>query len=245
LQDVKVRPAGRVGCAGRVVLLVFGVMVFESSRPAVAQPESRGLQNEALRQIAFDLPAQPLTSALEAYSAVSGADVIYNGNLARGLRSSSVKGRFTLESALEELLVGTGLSPRYMAADAFMLIPSTPDPGLTNTAPPGAVGTYYGRIQAGLRQAFCANSRTHPGDYRVAVSFWIGPSGSVSRVELLGSTGDSKLDATIDQTVHRMSVGAPPPHGFAQPITLVVAPQAAATGGDCPAAPRPIGAAQP
>ncbi|NVO17598.1 MAG: TonB family protein [Rhodoplanes sp.] len=190
--------------------------------------------------VAFDIPAQPLVSALEAYGIAAGREVVYNGNLAMGRRTTGVKGVFTPETALHILLDGTGLSPRYMADDAFVLVPTTALPSNlpTNTASPHVVARYYGRIQGALRQAFCFDAHTRPSDYRVAVSFWIAASGTVSRVEILGSTGDSDLDSAVDDKIRGLPIGAPPP-GFAQPVTLVVAPRSQGAELDCETASAP------
>ena len=48
----------------------------------------------------FDLPVQPLVSALETYGAVSGWQVVYDGALAKGRQSAAVKGRFAPDVAL-------------------------------------------------------------------------------------------------------------------------------------------------
>lgn len=233
----------------RTLCLALGLVVFADVGPAMCEPATSDAQRETdvapEGQIAFDIPAQSLASALEAYSVAAGREVVYNGKLAIGRQSTSIRGVFTPEVALQELLEGTGLSPRYVAADAFMLMPSVPDPRPTNTASPVVVASYYGRIQASLKSAFCANSRTQPGDYRAVVSFWIGASGAVSRVELLGSTGDRNLDATIDQTIRGLIVGAPPPQGFAQPVTMMVTPQSSGMTQDCKAALRPVKAGPP
>ena len=215
---------------GRIILSigVFAAPAF----PSMAMEGN--IQPEA--QMAFDIPAQPLHAALETYGVTTGREVVYNGKLAIGRQSAAVRGVFAPEVALQILLQGTGLSPRYTAADAFVLVPSPNDSAtspLVNTTPPAAVAHYYGRIQSSLRLAFCSNTRTQPGDYRIAVSFWIGSSGSVSRVELLGSTGNGDLDAAIEHTMRGLEIGVPPPAGFAQPVTLVVAPQSAGATRDC------------
>ncbi len=188
-------------------------------------------------QITFDIPAQSLASALEIYSVATSREVVYNGKLAIGRQSTSVKGVFTPEAALQLLLKGTGVSSRYMAADAFVLVPNGTDalPNSSASMASPVVGSYYGRIQASLKRAFCANSRTWPGGYRVAVSFWIGSYGTVARTELLGSTGDRDLDSAIDQTIRGLTIGAPP-SGFAQPVTLIVTPEEPGMTRDCQAA---------
>jgi hypothetical protein len=84
------------------------------------------------------------------------------------------------------------------------------------------VTQYYGRIQAGLRQAFCADRRTRFGGYRVAIGLWIGASGAVARSALLDTTGDSDLDATLGRAMGEINIGEPPPAGFAQPVVMVI-----------------------
>src|SRR3546814_5215462 len=51
---------------------------------------------------------------------------------------------------------------------------------------------YYARIQASLRDALCGDSETRPGSYRLAVLFWFGASGAVSRYERLSATGAAR-----------------------------------------------------
>jgi len=193
-----------------------------------AAPEPRHGQAQRENLITFDLPAQPLVSALEAYGAASGSQVVYEGALATGRRSSAVKGAFTPAAALRNLLIGTGLAPRYMAADGFVLIPE-PAPAAhrnfpLNMAPLPVVTRYYGRIQAALRQSVCADERARSGGYRVAVGLWVGGAGAVGRSALLDTTGDPDLDATLEQDLRNVSVGEAPPAGFAQPVVMVITP---------------------
>jgi hypothetical protein len=180
-------------------------------------------------QVEFDIPSQPLASALELYSARSGRQVVYDSTLAVDRRSSPVMGSFTPELALERLLVGTGLMPRYMAADAFVLVgvPSAlrrRQEGQAKAASPADVARYYGRVQAALGAAFCGNERTRRGGYRAVVALWIGASGVIGRAALIGPTGNAALDAAIARTVGGLAIGAAPPPGFAQPVVLLVVP---------------------
>lgn len=190
-------------------------------------------------------PVQSLASAIDAYTIAAHREVLYNGQLALGRQSTRVKGYFTPEAALQLLLEGTRLLPRYMAGDAFVLVADDRPLVPTNTASPDVVMRYYGRIQTSLRQAFCTNKRTRPGNYRVAVGFRIGPSGTVSRAALLGSTGDRDLDAMIAKLITGLAIGAPPPRGFAQPVVLMVSPQSDATARDCEAIAGRLGGVTP
>jgi TonB family protein len=205
-------------------LTLIANFAIAANDPAISA-EQRDEAGEPMAPIAFDVPAQPLASALETYGSISGLQVVYESGLARGRLSTMVKGTFTPVVALRMLLAGTGLSPRYMAADGFVLIP---DPAARNTLQstlsPLAETEYYGRIQAGLRQVFCTDERARLGGYRIAVSLWIGSSGTVRRSALLDSTGNTALDATLDQAIRDMNIGEAPPTGFTQPIIMIVTP---------------------
>ncbi len=189
--------------------------------------ERSGREANPTRQILFDVPAQPLESALESYSVTSGWQVIYNGSLEDGRRSSDLKGSFTPDAALRELLAGTGLIPQYKAVDSVILVPDpmaalAPDEIADDVDP--SLRSYYGLIQTALTRAFCASPQIRTGSYRMAVSFWIGKSGTVTRMAPLNSTGRSDIDESFSRAVGSLSVGAAPPAGFAQPVVLLVTP---------------------
>ncbi|MDR0280503.1 MAG: TonB-dependent siderophore receptor [Paucimonas sp.] len=59
--------------------------------------------------VAFDIPPQPLASALNQLAEQSGLQVIYNGELVQGLSSPGVHGSQEPEAALQRLLQGSGL----------------------------------------------------------------------------------------------------------------------------------------
>jgi hypothetical protein len=217
-----------------VATLLLGALTL----PAVA--DQRSAAADPARPMAFDLPAQPLASALEGYSIASGWQVIYNGSLADGRRSTGVKGEFTPDAALRLLLAGTGLAPHYKAADSVILQPdpnAAPRPAATADTVDPALEDYYGLIQTGLQRALCASPQIRTGGYRLALGFWIGASGSVTRAALLGSTGRADIDASFEQAVRSLSIGAAPPVGFAQPVVLLVTPDLVAR---CGAAGAPV-----
>ncbi len=174
--------------------------------------------------ITFDLPAQALVSAIESYSIASGWQVIYDATLATGRRSAGVKGEFAPAAALHMLLAGTGLVPQYVAADGVILIPDPTAKAAIHGDPTALFRGYYGRIQAGLRRAFCADRQIRSGAYRIVLGFWIGSSGTVTRAQALGSTGKPEVDAAFDRAVSALSIGAPPPDGFDQPVVILVKP---------------------
>jgi TonB family protein len=181
----------------------------------------------------FEIESQPLASALEAYSVVAKRQVIYNGNLAIGRRSAAVQGTYDVEHALVLLLQDSGLVPRYMAEDAFVLVPAPQAALPVSTTPEPLAARYYGLIQARLLQTLCRDEGGMRGTDRLAASFWIDAGGRVARATLLDSTGDKGRDASVGQLLQRISIGAPPPAGFAQPVTLVLSPRSSAFQQEC------------
>lgn len=175
--------------------------------------------------IVFNIPSQPLGSALEIYARVSSHEVLYDGALADGRRSSLVEGVYTPEVALQILLAGTGLWADFK--DAFFFVV-----GLASTEKSADHKTgrrsvehmrYYGRLQASLKTAFC-NNNVLPDDHRVAARLWVGQRGHVLQVKNLASAGSGELDQQIEAVLHGLRLGGPPPAGFAQPITIVIMP---------------------
>jgi TonB family protein len=193
--------------------------------PASAIGEERGAVRAGA--FSFDIPAQPLASALERYGDATGREVLYSTSLVQGRYSRVVEGVFTPETALQRMLDGTGLSASFLADESFVLVPATtPRPSADGVASPALQQQYYARIQTSLQDAFCGNNSARAGGYRVAVKFWIDPSGMVSRHERLGSTGRPDLDSRIDETLRLLRIGAPPPQGFLQPVLIMIVPEA-------------------
>lgn len=212
----------------RVLRLIAGIALVSATavQGAVAEDRDAGAADPT-KPIAFELPAQPLASALESYSVISGWQVIYNGGLEADRRSSDVRGDFTPDAALRKLLAGTGLMPQYKAADSVILVPDpmatlAPDEIADDVDP--SLRSYYGHIQTALERALCMSAQIRAGSYRVAFSLWIGPSGTVTRLALLSSTGRVDIDEKFIRAIGSLSVDAGPPAGFAQPVVLLVTP---------------------
>lgn len=215
-----------------VTFVGLGIVLGTACAGARATPAAPG------EVVAFDIPAQPLASAIESYSVVTGWQVIYDASLAAGRRSAPLEGAFQPAAALRVLLAGTGLAPEYMADDGVTLValPTMAAPATAHSVPPPRLRDYYGRIQAGLARVFCADDLIRSGRYRIALGLWIGPSGSVVRAAPLGSTGRADVDAAFDRGARRIEVGLPPAD-FEQPVVVLVTPELL---GQCQASePRP------
>ncbi len=62
----------------------------------------------------FDIPAQSLDGALNAFAEAAGVQLSYPGALSEGLRSPALSGDYTVDQALDQLLEGTGLGYRFV-----------------------------------------------------------------------------------------------------------------------------------
>ncbi|MDE5458295.1 TonB-dependent outer membrane receptor [Bradyrhizobium sp. CSA112] len=175
--------------------------------------------------IAFDIPAQPLEAALTRYGDVTGREALYDTSLAAGRTSGEVRGALTPKQALERLLLGTGLLARFVTENAFVLVPA-PSANRQALRQAPSHRRYYGLIQANLLNSLCRSSSTRPGRYRIVVAFWIGRTGIIENLRRVGSAGSADVDQQIDATLRSVRLNEPPPADFAQPVLILLMPQA-------------------
>lgn len=69
----------------------------------------------------FDIPAQPLASALAQFATIGGVDIAYRQSLAAERSSSAIRGNYTAPVAVQMLLRGTGLAARFTDARAVII----------------------------------------------------------------------------------------------------------------------------
>lgn len=168
----------------------------------------------------FDIPPQPLTKAIHAFSAATGIEVLVDARHADGRQSPGVKGAMASRAALAALLAGSGLIAEDFAPGTITLsLPAT-----SETRAYGADLPYFANVQRALLQVLCADDRTLPGRYRLALKLWVSGSGQVIRSKRLDTTGSDDLDAVLDAALQRLRIERAPPADFPQPITVVVSP---------------------
>lgn len=111
---------------GRVVVgILAGFSVFpvqtEAFGQTTASPAGTLQVAQAERRHDFDLPAQPLSSALVAFSRVTGLQTVTTGvSLSR--QSPGVRGNLTASDALRRLLGGTGVTWRMVDGNTVALV---------------------------------------------------------------------------------------------------------------------------
>lgn len=98
-------------------LLAAG-LITTFAYPALAQSSDSAALTATHR---FDIPAQPLADALRSYMRQSGVQVAYPAALADGMTSNPVNAELDAQSALAQLLLGSGLGVRQVGTGAVTL----------------------------------------------------------------------------------------------------------------------------
>ncbi|WP_349644721.1 MULTISPECIES: STN domain-containing protein [unclassified Bradyrhizobium] len=193
---------------GAIVLLTTSVV---PQRSRAAEP-----------LVTFDIPAQPLETALGAYGTATGIQLLFDPTLTDGRRTPGLKGTFAAASALNRLLAGSGLAARMIGDAGFTLV-ALPARGPDDVSPTvQRFNTYSAALQGAMRGALCRVRDAAPGPYRVLVRLWITSSGATERAELLTSSGDERRDGLLVGSLRTLSVGMPP-RDLPQPVTLLAA----------------------
>lgn len=181
----------------------------------------------------YDMPAMPLSEALARFGRQSGFHVNYDERLAHGLTSRPVVGAASPHEALDQLLGGTGLVPRFTRRDAFTIIrraeDARPDMRLDDlvvTAPvigQARSGDYawYGSLL--LEECFrkLRGQRALKGrKYELQLYVWLDATGNVTRLETVGPAEQGETRAMIEGALVGLRLASLPPQAMPQPIRL-------------------------
>lgn len=111
--------AGEWLAPGRPLAPVAAPAIDGRNRLVLAQANSQSPQDTAARR--FDIPAQPLSSALTLFGRQAGLQVAVDTALVAGLQTQGVEGSFTPAQALAQLLAGTDITYQFTDADTVTL----------------------------------------------------------------------------------------------------------------------------
>lgn len=175
----------------------------------------------------FDIPMQPLATALEAFSAASRYQILMAETELGVTRSNAVKGVMPPREALARMISGKGLEARFTSARAAIIVRDVRSASTVVPAPKDEAD-YNATLQSAVMVALCRDAGTLPGSYRAALDLWASSAGRIEQATLLNSTGDPARDKRIVAALRVLDV-VPPPPGLAQPTTLLVLPGAGAT----------------
>ena len=127
----------------RVCTWAFSVLLGLYAAGPIAPPLAAA--REAAAQV-FEIPAQPLSSALLTFAEQTGLEVLIDARIAAGKTSPALRGNYTPEQALRHLLAGSGLRYRFTSSNAVTLEHDTAeeDNGPTLLAPVTVTATREG-----------------------------------------------------------------------------------------------------
>lgn len=82
-------------------------------------------------------------------------------------------------------------------------------------------GHFFGALKRHLDDVAQRNRELQGRNYQVSIGLWLDRAGNVQRYELLGSTGDARIDSALKQTLDTLPpMREPPPADLPQPIVL-------------------------
>jgi hypothetical protein len=182
---------------------------------------------------AFDIAAQPLGPAIDAFCEATGTEVYYDGAAAMGRRSAAVTGTLTRDEALRHLLVDTDLVALRVRDNSYLLINPGDDAARAAAAAllvrDRDYQRYFAVLQGDIQRILCRDAHLFPGPHRVVIRLWVGPSGQVQRAELAESTGDQSREQMLLAMLIRARLTEPAPAHMRQPVTLAIWPGALAS----------------
>jgi hypothetical protein len=197
-------------------------------------------------KLTFQIPEQPLVTALQAYSEESGVHVLYESGVEVGQLSVTIDGEFTRESALKALLGNSNLVIRYARADSVVLV--NPAVAMADEPPEevvlggsdlaletlhvaspqaivpdrAALNDYIGVLQQDVQQALRKGGKRSSGNYRVGLDLWVDPSRTVRKTEVFRSTGDRERDVAISEVLQGLVIRQDPPARTQQPVRVMI-----------------------
>ncbi len=226
------------GCGRGGPVILFPVMLALGSL-TIAVPTS-AQSSAALQEQNYDIPPQPLRTALARFARISRVDILYDDGLATGRKSAAVQGWLTPQQALEALLARTGLSFRFTRPNAALIYAASAGPTIgyrpqglepvltldvlhvraTPFIRPRPSFDSYGRqilqaIDRRMRPEAAASRRA----YSAVVRLWIADDGAIGRVEFARGTGSDAQDRLIAAQISSLRLDPPPPE-MPQPVRL-------------------------
>jgi hypothetical protein len=192
----------------------------------VSTSKAQDQNSETSRLISFNIPRQPMGSALAAFGAATRLEVIADARVSRGRLSSSVVGAMPVGEALATLVAGTGLISRIDDFGNVRIKENSEASELQFSPVRSPYASYFAAVQRAALDAACEQEANSLGEYRLVFRMWIAPTGAVERLKFLDTTGNRQRDETLARALYRIRMAESLPPGLIQPITLVIVPRA-------------------
>jgi hypothetical protein len=134
------RSSTGVPCVAALFVAALSLVVSGGGAAvAQGQPPTGDAMLAQAAAITFNIPAQPLASALTTFGRQAGLQVLVDSASVAGKTSAAVNGSMTAPQALQQLLGGTSVPYRFTSATAVMVgsgaATAVPDPGAMQLDP--------------------------------------------------------------------------------------------------------------
>jgi TonB family protein len=86
-------------------------------------------------------------------------------------------------------------------------------------------GFYASLIQSQVQAALQHDEKARAGRFKLMVRLWLGPSGRITRAQLVSSSGSTSLDAAIERALGGVTIGESPPPDMPQPVNVRISAQ--------------------
>lgn len=110
----------------------YGATAMTAALVSAAQP----LAAQSSARAQYDLPSQGLDEALRSIARISGTEILFDADAARGKTAPALRGNLTAEAAVRAVLVGSGLSAE--TSDGAVLVRVAAASGRQENRPPPA-----------------------------------------------------------------------------------------------------------
>lgn len=174
-------------------MVMFGALIGWGIHSAAMADEAR---------IKLDIPAQPLSSALDALRAQSNIQLLYSADLVGGRAAPAVQGEFSPREALVRLLKGTGLEVHSGDRSGFAVVRADtadgdkpiPEVVITSERERGYAASLDGEALAARRQGKTDTARLLDDMLGVTVA----GAGGVSALPTVQGLGDQRVLTLVD-----------------------------------------------
>jgi len=209
---------------------LLAVALLSLSTPAAAEPAAAAARRS--------LPGgAPLADALRRFSRESGYDVVFPEELVRGKRAAAVRDPRSAYDVVTQMLAGSGLAPRFVRRDAFILEPLAPptppalalDPIEVLTPPVGEQAAAYRWYGDRLLEVSLSVLRRSPAlamrSYDFTLYVWLSGEGRVIDLDGQGTETNTESLGIAKELLRDLMVGVTPPPNMPQPVGLRITAQ--------------------
>ncbi|WP_281301017.1 MULTISPECIES: TonB-dependent receptor [unclassified Iodidimonas] len=109
-----------VGLGGAMLCAGGNVLMARSSLAQIAQEKESADRPSGL-VFAFDIPAMSLADALRRFSTITNRSLLFSQDVIGDVRTNGLIGEFSVETGLDRLLSGTGLSAQVTSYDVILV----------------------------------------------------------------------------------------------------------------------------